>query len=418
MRRVVGILGLALPLIVMAPGTVYAQAQKDTPAAPAQTGAAKNADVFIVGDVPDPKAHGEYVGAPATVANVALAAQPLNSKTRLELIRVMQAEFAYTKKPIPRGEKGLTLPANGKLEESDAVLRDRMFKNGTSAHVGDRVQITNVQIQGKAIAFELNGGPRKKHKWYEHISVGASGGMATPMDPTKDTAPGSVLTLTFPKFVPEMSAAEVRALLAPVLDFSVKSPTLAYADTLPPKIRAAVLAHKALVGMNRDMVVAAVGRPDKKFRETDDGIELEDWMYGRPPADVRFLRFRGDELIRIKTMPEGGEAIVRDQPEVDETEIASIAKQKDDAQQKRTEAKEAAARPQPTLRREGDPPPLVAPQPGTVTVTSKPHLPGTTPPPGSGPSSNPGEVPQPGSAPAGAPPPMPGGGSPGGTGPQ
>jgi hypothetical protein len=52
--------------------------------------------------------------------------------------------------------------------------------------------------------------------------------------------------------------------------------------------------------MDRDQVVLALGRPDNKVRETVDGTEVEDWIYGRPPGRIVFVTFAGDKVIRVK----------------------------------------------------------------------------------------------------------------------
>ena len=84
----------------------------------------------------------------------------------------------------------------------------------------------------------------------------------------------------------------------------------AYLETLPPKIRDAIKAHQVLVGMNREMVMAAKGRPPKKIREKDGEIEYEEWIYGEPPQDVDFVRLVGDEVVRLESMKVDGEKII------------------------------------------------------------------------------------------------------------
>ncbi|HEY0566461.1 MAG TPA: hypothetical protein VGC88_12800 [Terriglobales bacterium] len=339
------------------PGAAQPDAAKDDNSKP------KDPHVFVLGDTPEEKsAAGIVKNLPETVTNVPIPDKPITHQTRLDLIRSLNAEIAYAKRPLPRGEKGVTLPANGRLEPGQAQIDEQLMRFGPAAKKGDKVQITDMEVTGKTIRFELNGGPRKKSKWYEHISVSANGGGMTPGGPGQATAmlKGTYVTLKFPKFVPEMSAADVRQLLSPVLDFSVKSPMQAYADTLPPKVRAAVLKHEALVGMTHEMVMASMGRPDGKFRENEDGTDFEDWMYGKAPADVKWLRFKGDELVRIKIMPVGEEAIVRDKPEIDDAEMA-LLHQYDQQRADQVKLRKAAAvtHPAPTLRRPGDPAPPV-----------------------------------------------------------
>jgi len=52
--------------------------------------------------------------------------------------------------------------------------------------------------------------------------------------------------------------------------------------------------------MTRDQVLVSVGRPYRKSRETKDGKEIEDWIYGEPPGRVTFVTFSGDKVIRVK----------------------------------------------------------------------------------------------------------------------
>src|SRR5208282_1646755 len=47
---------------------------------------------------------------------VALDKTELDTKTRLDLIRALESEQGFAMRPFPRGHKGLTLAANGKLE--------------------------------------------------------------------------------------------------------------------------------------------------------------------------------------------------------------------------------------------------------------------------------------------------------------
>jgi hypothetical protein len=87
-----------------------------------------------------------------------------------------------------------------------------------------------------------------------------------------------------------------------MLDFSKQqSAAVNWIDTIPPKFKQAITDHKAMVGMDEDMVIAAVGRPDHKVRQREpDGKETEDWIYGTPPAKTVFVTFAGDNVIRVK----------------------------------------------------------------------------------------------------------------------
>ena len=57
----------------------------------------------------------------------------------------------------------------------------------------------------------------------------------------------------------------MKALLAPLISFDVKTPIQAFTDTLPPKLKDAILDHHVLVGMSTDMVLFAKGQPEHKI---------------------------------------------------------------------------------------------------------------------------------------------------------
>ncbi len=88
-------------------------------------------------------------------------------------------------------------------------------------------------------------------------------------------------------------------MLAGVLDFSQESATKPWIETIPEKFRQAIEEHRAIAGMNRKMVLAALGRPQNKVRETENGVETEDWIYGYPPM-VTFVTFIGDEVVEVQ----------------------------------------------------------------------------------------------------------------------
>jgi hypothetical protein len=70
-------------------------------------------------------------------------------------------------------------------------------------------------------------------------------------------------------------------------------------------MKKAIEEKRAVVGMDREMVVAAVGKPERKVRERDDdGNEIEDWIYGEPPGKTMFVRFMGERVTRIKSFPQ------------------------------------------------------------------------------------------------------------------
>ena len=281
--------------------------------------------------------------------------QGLDNNTRMQLIRVIDAEFVHTRKNIPVGTKNLVIGADGTVSPPDTALFQLAQTSGAAAKVGDKVQITNIAFRDKSIYLEINGGPKKKTKWYQHIQIGIGGGSSSGPDPNAGAATGAALTVEFKQHVPEMTGAELKQLLSPVLDFSVKSSAEVFADTLPPKIRAAVKRHEVLVGMNHDMVVMAKDRPTQKVREKDDqGRDYEEWIYGKLPEDVIFVRFVGDEVVQVKTAKVSGELIVKTEKEVevkDGVPTLAALKSSDSPEDEKAETQTAQPTHRPTLKR-------------------------------------------------------------------
>ncbi len=271
----------------------------------------------------------------------------MTPQTRLAVMRDLIAERVFARIVIPRGERGLQIK-NGKVTPDSQQVATLVAQNGFAAKPGDRVVITNVVIKEKSIVFDINGGGKKHEKWYQHVQVGMGGNSTvTPGGAQKSLeATGSTLTLEFDKYVPEMTGNQVRDLLAPVFDFKALTEAEAYEKSLPPKVQNAIKNHQVLVGMDREMVIYAKGRPPKKVRDKDDsGVDYEEWIYGNPPEEVDFVRFTGPIVTRLEIMTVDGEKIVRTQKEVDlpsqETEVA----------QKKEEPQPAN---RPTLRRPGE----------------------------------------------------------------
>lgn len=298
---------------------------------------------------------------------------PLNSNTKMLLIKVTLAEFVHARKYFPLGDKSIAIESDGEIKPGDAQLFQRAQTYGAAAKIGDKVQITNILFRDKSIYVEINGGPKKKTKWYNHIQVSMGAGSTGGTDPNQAQATGAAMTVEFKQHIPEMTGGELKQLLAPVLDFSVKTAGEVYADTLPPKIKAAIKSHEVLVGMNHDMVIMAKDRTQRKSREKDDkGEEYEEWIYGELPADVVFVRFKGDEVVQVKIAKVSGEMIVKKEKEVDVKDgVASLAALKaSDSPEERKNQPPPAEQPthRPTLRRPDEQPDPALTRTPTVQV--------------------------------------------------
>ncbi len=248
-----------------------------------------------------------------TPTRVDLSKTELDPKTRIVLLRAMQSEQGFAMRPFPRGHKGLTLQANGKLEPAGESYVNMVIAEGLSAKPGSRVVITDVKFDRAKIVFDLDGGPDAKHRFLRHIQIGVGPDMGDPdedpslLDQSGDPS-GSRITLTFPDHVPELTPAQVKALLAPLISFDVKSPIQAFTDTLPAALKDAILGHKVLVGMSTDMVLFAKGQPLTKSREMDGQMPFEEWIYGTPPQEVDFVRINGNRVIRVE-IAKGGQPL-------------------------------------------------------------------------------------------------------------
>ena len=107
-----------------------------------------------------------------TPTQVPLTKSELDDKTRLELIRALEAEQGFAMRPFPRGRKGLTLAANGKLNPAGEGYLNMVTSEGLSAKPGDRVVLTNIKIDHSRVVFDLNGGPDPKHRFLRHVQIG------------------------------------------------------------------------------------------------------------------------------------------------------------------------------------------------------------------------------------------------------
>jgi hypothetical protein len=240
----------------------------------------------------------------------------ITKQTRLEIIRDFETQMVYSRTAFPMGAKGLRLK-NGAVTPSGVELQQTLALWGPAVKPGDPAHISFVQIKDDHIRFEINGGPVHRKKWYEHVTIAGANGREVGSPDTPQTNPhGSFVDLYFDKYVPELSAQQVRDLLFPVLDFKAKNKEQAYLDTVPPKVKEAIQAHHVLVGMNPEMVIHAKGRPPKKVREKDGETEYEEWIYGEPPQDVDFVRIASDEVVRVETMKVDGQKILRTEKEV------------------------------------------------------------------------------------------------------
>ena len=354
-------------------------------AAPAGTSA--QSQVFIV------QTEHQQAQPPFQATHVKFDDRKLTTRDRRELIVAFTAEQGFARRTLPLDPKGLVLHANGDLRPDGTDYEQMLQRKGISSKPGDRLVISDIKIEADKIVFLFNGGPDHKHKYLRHIEIGAGMGSSPIVQDDGQEPVGSRLTVTFDKYVPDLTPDQLRALIQPVMDFNVKTPMEAFADTLPPVLKDAILHHKALVGMNRKMVLYALGQPQGKTREESNGVPFEIWIYGEAPQPTQFVRFEGDKVVRIEVANVGQDLIVRNQDETggyqDNGDTSHEVRMGDAAPSASGEG--GGKRQAPSLRLPGEE------LPGTMQPVRQPGQPETKPqpippPPGSQPTqSGPGD---------------------------
>ena len=237
-----------------------------------------------------------------TLAPALGAVDKLTWQDRVEIDRGLVFEYANVKVLLPHSRKPLEFNADGTWDK--AAWAAVAAHAGPAAREGDVVQITKVTIESDRLLLDINGGYAGGHHWYNNGQIGAGPSSTPTMTPIakgdSDAKSGTTLVLLFHKPLEPIKASEVKKMLAPVLDFEKHSATEIYAETLTPVVKAAITEKRALEGMTRDQVVMALGRPVHKSRESTDGVELEDWVYGLPPGRITFVTFNGDKVVKVK----------------------------------------------------------------------------------------------------------------------
>ncbi|HSR07850.1 MAG TPA: hypothetical protein VLM42_11920 [Bryobacteraceae bacterium] len=225
-------------------------------------------------------------------------AKKLTQDQRIEILRGLSSEYAKIKVLLPRSKKALEFSSDGTWDHD---VWNAAFKEfGPAGRVGDLIQVTHVEIAKDRIVLELNGGMKSGRRFLDHVQIGMGDTIGPVTGPATNAPGGTTVALTFGGPIGETTSADIKKMLLPVLDFEKASVTENYVDTLPEPIKEAVKSKKAIEGMNRDQVLLAVGRPVRKTRESKEGTDYEDWIYGEPPGRVTFVTFTGDKVVKVK----------------------------------------------------------------------------------------------------------------------
>lgn len=231
----------------------------------------------------------------------------LTERNKLDIIRSVDGEFVRVVRPLPSIKPGFLLKPTGKFDKN--ALQSALIRSVPAANPGDTVQVTSVEFKKKSIRVNINGGSHPHESWRKRIHV--SFGLPWPTSHVVRNQPpglmkmGSTLIVEFGRQVPNITPAQLKKYLSPFIIFTgARSAAQVWADTLPPKFKKAIERHEAAVGMDRTMVLAAMGRPGHKIRSfKEDGTMTEDWIYGSPPGMTVFVTFIGNEVVRVKKYP-------------------------------------------------------------------------------------------------------------------
>jgi len=208
------------------------------------------------------------------LAPLAAPADKLSLEDRIDLTRGLMAEYANVKILVPRSKKPLEFDATTGTWDKRAWSEIAKV-SGPAARTGDTVQITKLDIQADRIVLQINGGFKGGAHWYDGIQVDHGMG-GVPISPNADTnAPsGTSIVLLFHKPLESVKSADIKKMLAPILDFDRHSATQVYSETLPPATQKAISEKRAVEGMDHEQVLMAMGHPPHKERYIKDGMEL------------------------------------------------------------------------------------------------------------------------------------------------
>jgi hypothetical protein len=227
------------------------------------------------------------------------AGNQLTWEDRVELTRGLTAEYATVKVLLPRSSKPLVFDAINGYDKNQWMEVGR--QSGPAARTGDLVQVTKIDIGDDKLVLQINGGFKGGRKWYQGVQIGMGGSTAPVSTNSDSNAPGGTsIEILFHKPLEPIKASEIKKMLAPVLDFEKHSVTQLYSESLPPETQAAIKEKRVMVGMDHEQVRMALGQPQHKSRETKDGLDVEDWVYGTPPGKITFVTFSGDKVIKVK----------------------------------------------------------------------------------------------------------------------
>lgn len=230
-------------------------------------------------------------------------AEKITDEDRLRIVRGLTAEFANAKVVFPMSKKPLEVSASSGFDPKKWAEAAQKSP-APAVKKGDQFQITRVAVNDDNIVMEINGGLKDGRSWRDRIQVGMGTGRQMGGVPISNgqLSAGTAIVLKFDKpLEADLEVAQIKKLLEPIMQFDLRSATEVYVENLPPAIQEAIKNKKAVEGMDREQVMLAMGRPRYKTRETKDGNDFEDWIYGQAPGRITFVTFGGGgKVVKVK----------------------------------------------------------------------------------------------------------------------
>ena len=216
---------------------------------------------------------------------------------RASIVRRMTAEYGTAKVIIPRSKKPLGVSTEGRYDQDE--WSDAMDQFGPAARLGDLIQITRIEFRKNRLILVLNYGIKGGRKWWHRVQIAGTMRQGTTLGASQAVhAPGGTkLALVFDGEMADLDPGKVKQMLGPIIDFTQRSATELYMEKLPEEFREAIAENVVVEGMDREMVLLAKGRPDRKVRDFKEGVETEDWIYGVPPGNLTFVTFQDEKVI-------------------------------------------------------------------------------------------------------------------------
>ncbi|HEV2205876.1 MAG TPA: hypothetical protein VGR36_05020 [Candidatus Acidoferrales bacterium] len=230
----------------------------------------------------------------------------LSEGAKLNLVRYVDGEYAKCLQALPHEKSGFKVTVGKPLNMKE--LQWDLRHDGAIANPGDRVQITKLEFHSKDIAVQINGGGRVKFHLRDHLQVSMGGYMPQGQaNEHPDEGHGTTIILEYPRGVPDLTPDQLKQDMAQLFDFSKHSAAVNWFDTLPPPVQQAIRDHRAIVGMDEEMVIAALGRADHKVYDTSaDGQKTTTWIYGTPPAKTVFVIFNHEKVSKVEVFNDPG----------------------------------------------------------------------------------------------------------------